>query len=364
MRMAQSYLDVLVIGGGQAGLAAGYELKRRGRTALILDANERVGDSWRNRYDSLTLFTPRRFSALAGLALPGAAEGYASKDEFADYLVTYARTFEFDIRHGVRIVNLRAEGGGFVATADSGERFTARSVVVANGAFQQPAVPSLAHQFDAGVLQLSASSYRNPGQLGSAGTVLVVGDGASGRDIAVELSASRKVLLARGRRRKLLPERIFGRSIWDWLNLTGLSRVPARSLPGRIMRRADPFPDRDRGNASLAARGIALKPRLAGAAGSMARFADGTAAPIDAVIWSAGYLEDTGWIEVPGALSETGQVLHDRGLSPVPGLYYLGRPWQRNRGSALVMGVSADAAFVADAMQSVPSRREVQLAVA
>src|SRR5919199_3246554 len=168
-------LDVLVIGGGQAGLAMGYCLKQTGHRFQIVERNARLGDSWRNRYDSLVLFTPRAYSALPGLPVPGDPDGYATKDEIANYLEQYAAHFDLPVALKTEVCSLARRDGGFRVTTDSGETFDTRVVVLASGAFQRPAVPAIAQQFAPDVLQLSPDSYKHPAQV-PPGKVVIVGD--------------------------------------------------------------------------------------------------------------------------------------------------------------------------------------------
>jgi putative flavoprotein involved in K+ transport len=179
-------LDVLIIGGGQAGLAMGYRLKETPFRYRIVERHPRVGDSWRNRYASLVLFTPRAYSALPGLAVPGDPEGFPTKDEMADYLEAYAERFELPVAPGTGIGRLERLDGGFRATTESGEPIDSRTVVLATGAFQRPAIPPVSKGLSDEVKQLAPEDYRTPGQL-AAGRVLVVGDGATGRQITLSL---------------------------------------------------------------------------------------------------------------------------------------------------------------------------------
>ena len=305
---------------------------------VIIDSHRRVGDNWRVRYDSLTLFTPRQFSALPGLDLAGNRELYASRDEFADYLEAYATRFRLPIQLGRRLIRLSKAGdGGFEAALDDGSRISASEVVVATGAFQVALVPKVAAQFGHEVLQLTTETYRNPNQLPD-GPVLVVGDGASGRDIAVEVRQRQPAMLATGKPRKLFPERV--------LNLFGVLRAPAESRIGRKLRQSDAFPDRDRSIESLAKRGIRVLPRLIEASGEAARFADGAAADVRTVIWAVGYRDDTTWLDIEDAKGPDGAFLHEAGISPVKGIYFVSRPWQRNRASALIMGAGSDGEII------------------
>jgi cation diffusion facilitator CzcD-associated flavoprotein CzcO len=185
MATRSSTLDILVIGAGQAGLALGYHLKTTSFTFQVVDCHARIGDSWRKRYDSLVLFTPRTYSALPGLVVPGDPEGYPTKDEIADYLETYASHFELPVLGDTPIRWLERTNDGFRATTGTGETIDCRAVVLATGAYQQPALPLISQQLSADILQLSPETYTSPDQVPS-GEVLVVGDGATGRQIARE----------------------------------------------------------------------------------------------------------------------------------------------------------------------------------
>lgn len=339
-------VDVLVIGGGQAGLATAYWLKRFGPSFVVLEALEHPGKRWRNRYASLTLFTPREFSGLPGMPMPGVATGYASAGEFADYLRNYAERYALPVRANQPVVRLTRSEQGFVAGLLSGEQIAASVVIVATGGFQSPIQPPLASELSPEVQQLTADSYRTPVDvLGH--RVLVVGDGASGRDIAADLAANHSVALACGRPRRLLPQRIVGLSTWKWLKAVGLLNADTNSPVGRLMRKADPFPNRQRGLGDLKNLGVELRPRATGATGRQVGFSDGGSLEVDTVIWALGYRDDSSWVDIPGAVDGEGTFQHHRGRSPTPGLYYVGRPWQRNRASALIMGVGADARLIA-----------------
>lgn len=347
---------VLVIGAGQAGLAAGHWLKQENLSFEILEAETRIGNSWRRRYASLSLFTTREFSGLPGLSLEGDPDGYAARDEFADYLERYAQHFGLPVRLGVSVEKLTRDSAGlFTALLSSGESVSASQVIIATGGFQNPVIPALAKGFGPEVLQLTPENFGD-GSSVPAGTVLVVGDGASGRDLAVLARNGHDVMLARGKPRKMLPERIFGKSIWWWLRRLGLLNVSGSSRIGRLMQRKDPFPDRDRSLESLAARGIVLMPRLLEAKGGEAVFDGGQSHKIAAVVWAVGYRDQTDWLQVRHALDDQGRFLQEEGVSPVSGLYFLGRPWQRNRASALVMGVGDDAQQIVKAITATRDR--------
>jgi putative flavoprotein involved in K+ transport len=340
-------VDVLIIGAGQAGLALAWHLQPLALDVRVVDRVARVGDSWRARYDSLTLFSPRALSALPGRAMPGDPEGYPTKDEVADYLEAYARGLRLDLALGAGVRRLTRERR-FRAETEAGDVHLARAVAIATGAFQEPIVPACAAGFSADVVQLTAATYRNPRQLEGRRT-LVVGDGATGRQIALELADGRPrdVWLATGRRRVVTAQRILGRDQLWWSERLGLLRASRETAAGRLVRRLDAFPGEHLRLGPLRRRGVNVVPRLTGARGRAAVFSGGRSVEVDAVVWAAGYRERTGWLDVAGAKDGSGRALERRGVSPVPGLYFVGRDWQWSRGSALLAGVGRDAAHVA-----------------
>ncbi len=345
--MLPTTLDVLVIGAGQAGLAVGYHLRTTGLRYLIVDRHPRVGESWRARFDTLELFTPRAYSALPGLAVTGDSEGYPTKDEIADYLESYAAQFDLPIALNSGIAQLKRQDDRFQATTTRGTVITTRAVVIATGAFEQPAVPALAAQLDASVVQLTPDTYRNPAQI-PAGTVLVVGDGATGRQIARELSSTHQVLLSTGRSRRVSPNRILGKNVFWWLDRLGLLRATRESRIGRRLMAADPFPGKHLELDRLRDAGISIVGRLEQIRGRQVMFADGPlqTQQVDAVIWATGYRDQTDWVAIREVIDANSQFIQHRGISPVPQLLFVGRSWQWTRGSALLAGVGDDAAYV------------------
>jgi putative flavoprotein involved in K+ transport len=254
-------LDVLIIGGGQAGLAMGSGLKETPVSFRIVERHPRVGDSWRNRYASLVLFTPRAYSALPGLAVPGDPEGYPTKDEMADYLEAYAERFDLPVAPGTGIRRLERAAGGFRATTEAGEPIDSRAVVLATGAFQRPAIPPISKRLSEEVAQLAPEAYRAPDQL-AAGRVLVVGDGATGRQIALELTANHEVLLAAGRHRRVSPDRILWKSVFWWMDKLGVLRASRESRIGNYLMKADPFPGKRLELDELRQRGVDVVGRV------------------------------------------------------------------------------------------------------
>ncbi|WP_436499627.1 flavin-containing monooxygenase [Actinokineospora sp. HUAS TT18] len=340
--------DVLVIGAGQAGLAMGYELARVGLDFLIVDAAPEVGQSWRRRWDSLRLFTPARFSALPGLAFPAPADHLPGKDEVAAYLADYARHFALPLCLGAGVRELRRAGDGrFEAVTDRGIH-TATSVVVATGPFQEPAVPAFADRLAPEITQLHTAGYRNPEQLPD-GPVLVVGAGNSGVQIAEELARTRAVTLAVGTRQPALPQRVLGRDLFTWLNRLGVMRIPADSRLGKRMRERDPL-------IGTSLRDLEhLGVRLTGRVADGLRTADGDQVEASTIVWATGYRSDYTWLTVPGAIGTDGHPRHEAGVGPVPGLYYLGLPYQRTRGSALLGWVGHDVTHLIGHLARKPS---------
>jgi putative flavoprotein involved in K+ transport len=343
--------DVLIIGAGQAGLAMGYHLRKTSLPFQLVDGAGRVGDSWRKRYDSLLLFTPRSFSALPGLRLHGDQQGYAGRDEFADYLARYAKHFDLPIEMNAGVKRLEHRDGDFAAISSNGQELKAKIVVLASGGFQKPIIPSLSKNLSSVVEQFSAKNYKNPSQI-PAGNVVVVGNGATGRDIAAELAGPHTVYLATGKPRPLIPERILGISTWTWLDKLGLLTTPSNSFIGRKLRQADSFPNRARDVPALQRKGIHIMPKLTRADGNRVTFADGASLSVNTVIWAVGYQDDSDWVAIPEVKDAQGNFVQAGGVSPVKNLYFVGRSWQTSRASAIIYGVDRDAQMILNEIKS------------
>jgi putative flavoprotein involved in K+ transport len=341
-------LDVVVVGGSQAGLAMAWHLARLGLRFVVLEAGPEVGNVWRNRWDSLKLFTPAQHDALPGMAFPAPDDTYPTKDPVADYLQAYAAAFDLPVRLDARVTRLTRTDEGFEVRTTA-EVFQAGQVVVATGPFQVPFVPPMAAKLDPSVTQVHSADYRNP-QVLPEGPVLVVGGGNSGFQIAEELAATRQVDLSIATTYPMLPQRLAGRDLFWWLTRLGLLRVTVNSRPGRRMSRRDFVIGTNR--RQLERKGVRFRPRLVDAEGRTVRFADHRLLEdVGVVVWATGYRSDYGWIQIPGVVRE-GQVVHRRGVAEVPGLYFLGLSWQHTRGSALLGFVNDDAAWLADQIQA------------
>jgi putative flavoprotein involved in K+ transport len=341
---SREHLEVAVVGGGQAGLAMGHYLRQQGRRFAILEQGTSIAPAWRERWDSLTLFTPRRYSALPGVLFPGDPDGYPTRNEVIAYLDRYAETFELPIELNSEVRRLSREGERFVLEVD-GRAVTADQVVVATGPFQTPFVPKLAQDLDTGVWQVHSTRYRRPGDTPE-GTVLVVGGGNTGFQIAKELSTTHKVVLSVGSKQKPLPQHIAGRDLFWWLMKT---RILATTVESRLGSKLQ-YRDTLIGSSPRELRrryGVELKPRATDASGRTVRFEDGSELEVDALIWATGYRPDFSWIDLP-IFDEYGRLRHRRGVTDIPGLYFLGLTWQWTRGSALIGWVKDDAEFLAE----------------
>jgi len=337
-----THFDVAVIGAGQAGLAIGCLLARQDRRFVILDGADSIGASWRDRWDSLVLFTPRRYDSLPGLAFPRDPDGYPTRDEVVAYLEQYASTFELPVQLDSTVRSLAKNGRAFQLELD-GHNIAADQVVIATGPFQTPRVPSFARQLAAEVFQTHSLDYRRPSDVPD-GPVLVVGGGNTGYQIATELSATHQVHLAIGARQTPLPQKLAGRDLFWWLETTKLLITPVDSRLGQKLSRRDTLI----GSSPRALRrhGVQIKPRTTDASERTVSFADETELSVDAVIWATGFGLDHTWVDLPVFASQ-GEVVHERGVAATPGLYFLGLPWQYTRGSALLGWVKDDAQYLA-----------------
>jgi putative flavoprotein involved in K+ transport len=346
-------IETVVIGGGQAGLSVGYFLKQQGRDFVILDAHERIGDAWRTRWDSLRLFTPARFSGLAGMRFPAPPFHFPTKDEMADYLESYARHFNLPVRTGVRVEKLTKEGNRFIVVAGD-RRFEAENVVVAMINLQRPRVPAFASALDPKIVQLHSFEYRNPSQLREGG-VLIAGVGNSGADIAMEVVRHHHTWLS-GRDTGHIPFRIeswIARIVIPFLFRVIFHRLATVKTPvGRKMRakyRANGHELIRVKPQDLIAAGVERVPKTAGVQNGLPLLEDGRVLDVANVIWCTGYQPNFSWIDLPVLAGELPQ--HERGVvASVPGLYFVGLEFLYAASSSMIQGVGRDAEYIAKAI--------------
>jgi putative flavoprotein involved in K+ transport len=348
-------IPIVIIGGGQAGLSAGYYLAQRGLPFVILEAHQRIGDSWRCRWDSLRLFTPARYSGIAGLPFPAGPHEFPTKEAMADYLEAYAKRFKLPVRTGVRVERLSRAGETYLLEAGDA-RFEAEHVIVAMASYQRPRVPSFARELDPRVVQLHSRDYRNLSQL-KAGGVLVVGAGNSGAEIARETARGGHPTWLSGRDVGSVPFRLDSR--------VGRVLLPIvfRLLFHRILTTATPIGRKVRPTAvsqggplirvkrkQLEAIDVRLVPRTAGVRDGLPVLEDGRVLEVENVIWCTGFHPGFSWIDLP-IFGNDGEPVQERGIvASQPGLYFVGLHFLYALSSTMIHGVGRDAEHVVRAL--------------
>jgi putative flavoprotein involved in K+ transport len=354
-QMATERIDTVVIGAGQAGLSAGYHLTRRGLPFVILDADARIGDHWRERWDSLKLYSPAKFDSLPGFPFPAKAYHWPTGREMGEYLEAYAGRFRLPVRSGVRVDRVEPVESGFLVSSDDGRRIVARQVVVASGPFRAPYVPDVARELDPSITQLHSHEYKNPGQIPD-GPVLVVGLSHSGADIAFELANAGHRTFLSGKSAGQMPIRVTDTPRaalgWPLVQFFFAHVATIRTPIGRRMR-----PHVRHGGGPL------LRVRLAdldragverhdaktiGSVDGRPQLADGTVLDVASVVWATGYRPDYWFVHAP-IMGVDGWPAEIRGVSPtVPGLYFVGVPFQYAFSSMLITGAGRDSKYVVD----------------
>lgn len=333
-------VDVVVVGRGQAGLAAGHHLQRRGCSFVILDRETEIGAVWRRRWDSLRLFTPAGFSHLPGLRLPGPSDALPTKDEMADHLAAYVRWFALPVELATTVETVGRCGDRLHVTCTEGWTWRARGVVLAGGAHGIPHVPVFADDLDPDITQLHSRDYRRPGQV-PPGPVLVVGAGNSGAEIAADLASDGRDVRLSGRDVGHLPQ-LGG---WTYPLMRMLGRPGAALSRRGLAGGADPLGRLRAGELEEA--GVRRVPRTAGARDGLPVLDDGSTPPVATVVWCTGSRPDHGIVGLP-VHDGDGRLVHRRGVTTVPGLYAVGLPHQSSITSHLVGGVGKDARHVVD----------------
>ncbi|MEJ2597902.1 MAG: NAD(P)/FAD-dependent oxidoreductase [Anaerolineales bacterium] len=352
--------DTIIIGGGQAGLAVGYYLAQQGRDFVILEAHEQIGDSWRRRWDSLKLFTPAKFSSLPGMPFPAEALHYPTKDEMADYLETYARRFNLPVQLGARVERLSREGERFVV-ASSGQRLTARQVVVATGAYQSPRVPTFAKDLNLAIHQIHTKHYHNPAQL-PIGDTLVVGVGNSGGEIAMELAQTRQVWLSGKPTGQLpKPKKFMINLLWWFLhNATRVDTRFGRFFKSKMGHKGAPLEGLS--EKDFATAGIKRLPKTVGTQDGKPVFEDGSSVDVSSIVWATGFRNDFSWIDLP-VFDARGEPVHERGVAVGElELYFTGLHYLYSLSSGLIGGAKRDAGYIAERIDACsPVRKPTSL---
>jgi putative flavoprotein involved in K+ transport len=354
-------IGTVVVGGAQAGLVMGYYLQRRKADFVILEAHPRVGDVWRHRYDSLKLFSIPRYASLPGLRIPG--RGFPTRDEFADYLEQYAAHFELPVRTGVRVVRVcRHDDGSLFVQTTEGD-YLADSVVVATGAHQRPYTPDFAAEIAASVVQLHSMDYRNPGQLAPGG-VLVVGAANSGTDVALDAAAAGHPTWLAGRHPGQVPVDIDSWRARAFIPVVMFMFKHVLTLRTPMGRKARPDVlthgvqlVRNK-LADLDAAGIVRIGRIAGVDDGQPSTEDGPVPDIATIVWCTGSHPDYRFLDLPSVNSEQ-RPEERRGVSPEPGVYFLGLEFQFALASGTIQGLDRDARYLVRQMSKAGKLRRV-----
>ena len=346
-------LDVVVIGGGQAGLSVGYHLMKRGLRFVILDGSARIGDTWRKRWDSLRLFTPAWLDSLDGLPFPAPRDYFPTKDEMGDYLELYAKHFKLPVRSGVRVESVSRKNDRYIVKTDARD-YDAAHVVVAMANYQKPRVPAFAKELRADIVQIHSRDYKNPAVLRE-GTVLIAGAGNSGAEIAKELARRGHAVLMSGRNTGQVPFRIDG----FWARLV-LWRLLLRVFFHRIMTVRTPMGRKMRAKvlahggplirvkaAELLALGVERLPRIAGVRDGRPILDDGRVLDVANIVWCTGFDRGFDFLKLP-IFEESGEPRHEAGVATEePGLYFVGMHFLYAMSSTMIHGVGRDAARIA-----------------
>jgi putative flavoprotein involved in K+ transport len=351
--MTKERFDTVVIGGGQAGLSVGYHLQRRGVPFVILDASGRVGDAWRNRWDSLRLFTPAKFSGLDGMRFPAPPNSFPTKDAMGDYLESYARHFQLPVRSGVRVERLSRLGDRFLVAAGD-QQFEADNVVVAMAAWQRPRVPAFARELNPRIVQLHTFEYRNPSQL-QPGGVLIVGAGNSGAEIALDVVHRHETWLSgpdtghvpfriEGLVARLLLVRLVLRVVFH--RILTVKTPLGRKVRAKMLHRGEPLVRTK--PQDLVAAGVKRVPRVGRVENGLPVLEDGRVLDVSNVIWCTGFNSGFSWIDLP-VFDADGDAKHESGVvTSVAGLYFVGLKFLYAASSSAIHGVGRDAARIAD----------------
>lgn len=341
--------DCVIVGGGQSGVYAAHLLNQRGISYIVLE-RDRVGQVWHHRWEGMRLFTSRQFCGLPGLPFPGDPDGFPTVNEMGDYLKLFADRFAISVREHSEVASLTKEQGQFIVTLKDGDRLSAKAVINATGSNQLPHIPAISSQLSDQVLQFNGTL--NSLKLIPAGSrVVVVGDGATGRQIAGNLAEVCQVTLSTGTSRSLPPGVVLGKDLFWWLNKIGVLFADKSSVVAKFLQRRNPVPCGNFNNQALKRLGVRIVGRAQGCSEQTVVFERGDTAEVDVVVWATGYRDNTDWLQLPHCINEAGFV-EAYGITPEPGLFVLGRKWLSCRASELLMGLPKDAEHVISAVET------------
>jgi putative flavoprotein involved in K+ transport len=359
----KNYWHTIVIGGGQAGLATGYHLKKMNIDFLILDAEEQTGDSWRSRWNSLRLFTPAWNNGMPGCPFPGDHHSFPTKDEAADFLLEYKEKFDLPVLYNSRVMMAKKSTHGFQIKLKERSLET-QNLVIATGNYTIPKIPGFAKELHTYVRQLHSSFYKSPDDL-PFGNILVVGAGTSGFQIAMDLLHEKRSVYIAGKPTAQIPDFIFkyfGKQ-FVWVNkyILNTSTPMGRKFQAAIMKgKGAPLIHISPEEAQLA--GVKILPRLKGAQEGWPVTENDERMEVSAIIWCTGFHPDYSWLDLPGAIADNGYPLTFRGISPNhPGLYFVGSSFQYSLTSTWMGGVGRDAAYVVNHLRANGKSNELKL---
>lgn len=352
----KKYYDCVVVGGGQSGLYAAKLLKERNISYIVLE-RDKVGQVWRERLDGMRLFTSRQFCGLPGLPFPGDANSFPSANEMGEYLSAFANALQIHVRENSEVVTLTKKKDLFTITLKDGERLTAKSLINATGSNQIPRIPSFNSHLSSNVLQFD-SNLKSLKLVPNETRVVVVGDGATGRQIAGGLADRCNVTLATGKARSLPAGSILGKDLFWWLNKIGILFADKNSILSRFLQKRNPVPCRNFNNQRLKRLGVRIVGRALNCSERTMFFEKDETSKVDVVIWATGYRDNTEWLQMSHCIDEAGFV-EEYGATPEPGLFIIGRKWLSCRASELLMGVPKDAELVINEIEKYLARNAV-----
>ncbi len=342
-------LDFIIVGSAQAGLSMAYHLKQLGKSFLVVDKEDKIGESWLSRWDSLTLFTPTEFNHLEGMEFPAPKGHYPNKYEVAAYFESYVQKFEIPIQFNTLISSIEKKKGIFTLKHEHGE-FKCQNVIIATGPFHTPYTPPFSIKINKKVTQIHSNYYKNLEQL-QEGDALVVGGGDSGFQILDEVSKhGKKTYFAGPSDVKTLPQEILGKTLWWWFTISGFLSSSKHSWIGKMIEnRPQPIIGLDI-KEILNRKNVIPVGRALSADGKDITFENDEVSTIKNIVWATGYRPNFNWIQGL-ELDKKGYPKNQRGVSAIKGLFFIGLPWLHTRGSATLGGVKKDAAYLADLME-------------